>query len=354
MFLALKEMKHEKLRYGLMIGMIFLVSYLVFILTGLSSGLSNLNRAAVDSWQAQSIVLNKDAQINLPQSVISTRDMQKLKNTGAQISLLSGLVQNQVGKKDSAQIVGIKTDQFIFKNLKVASGVKHLKGNQAIVASELKTDGFKLGDTLKIANTEVKVKIVGFTNNASLNMVPVVYTTPKIVNLAKYDGQQAPMVINGVAFTKRQPKIIGLKDSKVYSATQYINKMPGNSAQTLTFNFMIAFLMVIILIVIAIFLYILTMQKLPNFGVLKAQGVPTAYLVKNTILQSVVLAFSGVMIATCLVFITAAILPAIVPIKIQGLVILESGSAIILMAMLGALIPVREIVKLDPYKIIGG
>lgn len=354
MFLAIKEMKHEKLRYGLMIGMIFLVSYLVFILTGLSNGLSNLNRAAVDSWQAQSIVLNKDAQINLPQSVISNRDRQVLKNKGAQISLLSGLVQNQAGKKDSAQIVGIKTNQFIFKYLKVTSGTKELHSKQAIVASAFKTDGFKLGDTLKIANTHVKVKIVGFTNNATLNMVPVVYTTPKTVNLAKYDSQQTTTLVNGVAFASKKPTLGTLKDSKLYSAEQYINKMPGNSAQTLTFNFMIGFLMVIILIVIAIFLYILTMQKLPNFGVLKAQGLPTSYLVKNTLLQAALLAVSGVLIALGLVLITAAILPAIVPIKIQITTILLSGLAIIGMAMLGALIPVREIIKLDPYQIIGG
>ena len=50
MFLAIKEMKHEKLRYGLIVALILLVSYLLIILTGLSTGLANLNKAAINEW----------------------------------------------------------------------------------------------------------------------------------------------------------------------------------------------------------------------------------------------------------------------------------------------------------------
>ena len=41
MFLALKEIKHEKLRYGLVISMVVLISYLIFILTSLAQGLGS-------------------------------------------------------------------------------------------------------------------------------------------------------------------------------------------------------------------------------------------------------------------------------------------------------------------------
>lgn len=41
MYLAIKEIKHEKLRYGMIIAMIALISWLIFILTGLAQGLGN-------------------------------------------------------------------------------------------------------------------------------------------------------------------------------------------------------------------------------------------------------------------------------------------------------------------------
>lgn len=48
MFLAINEMKHSKLRYALVIGVVFLIAYLVFFLTGLAYGLAQENRTAVD------------------------------------------------------------------------------------------------------------------------------------------------------------------------------------------------------------------------------------------------------------------------------------------------------------------
>ncbi|MBM6439015.1 ABC transporter permease, partial [Streptococcus suis] len=48
MFLAIEEMRQNKLRYGLILGLLILISYLVFFLTGLAYGLMQENRTAVD------------------------------------------------------------------------------------------------------------------------------------------------------------------------------------------------------------------------------------------------------------------------------------------------------------------
>ena len=58
MFLAWNEMKHSKLRYGLVVGVIFLIAYLVFFLTGLANGLAQTNRSAVDSWKSDYVILS--------------------------------------------------------------------------------------------------------------------------------------------------------------------------------------------------------------------------------------------------------------------------------------------------------
>ena len=42
MFLALNEIKRNKLRFTLIVGGLMLVSYLVFFLSGLATGLENL------------------------------------------------------------------------------------------------------------------------------------------------------------------------------------------------------------------------------------------------------------------------------------------------------------------------
>lgn len=73
MYLAFKEIKKEKLRYGLIILMIFLISYLIFMLSSLALGLASENTQAINSWQAKSVVLNKNANINMSQSVLTQK-----------------------------------------------------------------------------------------------------------------------------------------------------------------------------------------------------------------------------------------------------------------------------------------
>ena len=62
MFLAIKEMLHEKLRCSLIVALIFLVSYLLIILTSLATGLADLNKAAINEWNASTKILSEIAQ----------------------------------------------------------------------------------------------------------------------------------------------------------------------------------------------------------------------------------------------------------------------------------------------------
>lgn len=71
----------------------------------------------------------------------------------------------------------------------------------------------------------------------------------------------APNVAASAVVSKNSNYKFNYKDAKTYPIQAFINKLPGYTAQNLTFELMIGFLFVISLIVIAVFLYILTMQK---------------------------------------------------------------------------------------------
>ena len=141
---------------------------------------------------------------------------------------------------------------------------------------------------------------------------------------------------------------------KTYSISKFINKMPGYQAQNLTFGLMIGFLMGISLIVIAVFLYILTMQKLPNYAVLRAQGIPSKILVGATISQSLILVLSGLIISTILTIITALSMPAAVPMAFDIPILIIVGIGLMIMSLIGGLIPVRSVLRVDPISVIGG
>ncbi|WP_057742953.1 ABC transporter permease [Liquorilactobacillus capillatus] len=344
MFLAVKEMWYEKLRYSLVIELIFLVSYLLIILTGLSSGLASLNKAAVNEWGAETIVLDKDSEGRLAQSFLSNQTIRS--TSGTPISQYSSIVKAKSGLKENSTIIAISKHSFIYKNLSVIDGKKFTTKGTVLVSDIFKTAGFKIGDTLYLNNSDVKLRIAGFTPQATLSATPVVYTSFTTIK---------PLTrgtINALLTSKK--KIKQPTNALVLSKDQFINKLPGYSAQNMTFNFMISFLYIIIFIVISIFLYILTIQKLPNYGVLKAQGIPTKFLTLNTLSQSLIISIFGVIVAIIFGFITALLLPSEVPIVINIANIISTSVGIVLMSLFGSIIPIYQIAKVDPYKVIGG
>ena len=64
MFLALKEMNYSKLKYTLIVGIIVLISYAVFMLSGLANGLANEFKQAIVDWNSEAIVLSEDSTKN--------------------------------------------------------------------------------------------------------------------------------------------------------------------------------------------------------------------------------------------------------------------------------------------------
>ncbi|MFD1418147.1 ABC transporter permease [Companilactobacillus keshanensis] len=353
MFLSLKEIKKEKFRYGLIVAMIVMICYLIFILTSLAMGLSSQNTDAIDSWSMKSIVLDKDSNTSLSQSLI-TKDQKKnikLTKDEALIGQASVVAKKNGYAKESSQFLGLSKKQFIAKNLILTSGHKINSSHQIIVDEKFKTDGYKIGDKLNFNSDKTKYTIVGFVKNAKLNISPVIYgditTWQSIKNL---NGQ----FVGSAIVSKKANFKANNEQLKTYSTSAFISKLPGYSAQNSTFIFMIGFLMAISLIVIAVFLYILTIQKLQNYAVLRAQGIPAKTLINATISQSIILVIGGLLIGTILTAATAFILPASVPMSFDVPILSSVGIGLILTGLIGALIPIKLILNVDPVSVIGG
>ncbi|MCH5464405.1 ABC transporter permease [Levilactobacillus tujiorum] len=353
MFLALKEIRHEKLRYGLIIGMIVLVSYLVFVLSGLAYGLAQQNTQAISSWRASKVVLNADANNSLAQSLLTKHDVTKAQLTKHEALIgQAGVVAKAKGKaKLSAQFLGIDRQQLIYQRVKVTSGHKPHNAQQIMVDDSFKENGYHLGERVTLNSTDTTYQIVGFTHNAKLSVAPVIYgTLGAWRTLSHVTGAfQAGGIVSDRATYK--PQVAGLQTLTV---AQFINKLPGYSAQNTTFTFMIGFLMIIAMVVIAVFLYILAMQKLPNYAVLRAQGIPAKVLVTTTISQALILVVSGLAIGAALTAATVLALPVGVPMSFNLSLLIGVTGGILLTGIVGALIPVKVILNVDPVSVMGG
>lgn len=347
MFLALKEIKHEKLRYSLVIGMIVLIAYLIVMLLGLMQGLGNENTAAVESWNTRQVLLDKNANVSMNQSLITKKQVAGLTKHEALVGQVPIVMKGlKHGQKQSMQYFGLDRSQYLLKNkVKVVNGRKPQNDHELLLDESLKEKGYRLGQEVKLNSATTHYKVVGFAKDAKFNIAPLAIGSLNTWRELKGTGQQ--FVASGIwtdqkISTKRQD------DLAHYDVQTFIKKLPGYTAQNTTFEFMIGFLLLISLIVIAIFLYILTMQKEAQYAVLRAQGIPAGFIVWSIVAQSIILMVAGVMIATLLAAVTAMVMPAAVPFMIEWPQTVLLDLALLIVGIAGSLLPVRMILKIDP------
>ncbi|MEQ3457627.1 ABC transporter permease [Enterococcus cecorum] len=354
MFLAINEMKHSKLRYALVIGVVFLIAYLVFFLTGLAYGLAQENRTAVDKWQADRILLSDEANGKLNMSMLTMDDYESVKaEDKAALAQFPGIVY-QKGKKDqqiNVSFFGIEADEFLAPNLVKGRMFKNT-GEVVVNDSLAKEDGLQVGDQLKVAGSKQTLKIVGFTDEAMYNVAPVIYMSLADFQEIRFN-QALPkeaQKINAIVLREKPKQVANhLEEIKI---SDFIDDLPGYRAQNLTFAFMIGFLIVIAAIVIGIFIYILTMQKQAIFGVMKAQGISNLFIARSVFVQTAILAFVGIVLGLALTYLSSLVLPAAVPFAIFWGLYLAVSVGMWVIAILSAVFSVSTVVKIDPLQAI--
>lgn len=349
MFLAWNEIRRKKLKFGLIIGVLTMISYLLFLLSGLANGLINMNKEGIDKWQADAIVLNKDANQTVQQSVFNKKDIENKYKKQATLKQTGEIVSNG-HQKDNVLVFGVEKSSFLVPSL--IEGHKATKDNEVLADETLKNKGFKIGDTLSLSQSDEKLHIVGFTESAKYNASPVIFTND--ATIAKINPRLTGDKINAVVVRDTNWKDKKLnQELEAVSINDFIENLPGYKPQNLTLNFMISFLFVISATVIGIFLYVMTLQKTSLFGILKAQGFTNGYLANVVISQTLILALFGTAFGLLLTGVTGAFLPDAVPVKFDVLTLLLFAIVLMIVSVLGSLFSILTIRKIDPLKAIG-
>lgn len=353
MFLALREMRYSKLRYALVIGIMLLIAYVVFMLSGLARGLSEEFKQAIDAWDAKEIVLSKEANKSLNASQMTRESLEQVSGDSVPIGIYSGSVKSS--ERINITLFGTSNNAFLLP--KLIDGKRFEKENEIIISKNLADEGYKIGDKIQIGNYEQKLTIVGIFPESYYSTTPVIYSDLNTWTHLKYGDQpytsdkQKP--INAIV-TKNSSTLHDKEDLEKLTIPNFIENIPGYSAQNLTLNAMVYFLFVIVAAVIGIFMYVITLQKTTIFGVMKAQGIRNSFIAKSLIAQSFFVGIIGVGLALLLAFLTSLILPSAMPFAIDWAQWLLYSLILIGVAVLGGLFSIRTIAKVDPITAIGG
>lgn len=361
MFLAWNEIKYDKTRFALIIGVMALVSYLVLFLVGLAYGLGMENRTAVDKFNANAIVLTDESNTNIsmsmfPQGLANDVEADDIAVLGQAPNVVRKEGESGEEAKINVIFFGIKPDQFIMPD--VIEGEAFSADYEVIADISLQEEfDIELGDTLNLAGSSIEVAVVGFTEGAKFNVAPVLYTSIATYQDIRFEqtDESADGRISALVIRSKSLDEVEVNDDtlKLYPIKEFIDKLPGYTAQVLTFGIMIGFLIIIAAIVIGIFMYVLTVQKSSLFGVMKAQGISTAYIAKSVVTQTFLLAGIGVFIGLAATIGTSFVLPPVVPYQTNVLFLTAITVLLIFFAVVGAFFSVRTVAKIDPLEAIG-
>ncbi|MDU5332963.1 ABC transporter permease [Enterococcus sp.] len=355
MFLAWKEIRYAKLRYGLIVGIMILVGYVVFMLSGLANGLADGNRTAIDDWRASTIILSEDSNKIANASQLQKKDVDRVTaKEKAGVGIYSTAVEEKSGgEKTNVSIFGTDNNAFIVP--KIIKGRLYKNNNEVIVSENLLSEGYKLNQKIKI--NDQTLKIVGVTKETTYTLAPVIYLDHSTFKALKYGSQPTGNEPINLIVTKGKTTIDNpngqTKLDKMTPET-FIENIPGYTPEKLTLNTMIYFLFIVVTAIIGIFMYVITLQKNAIFGVMKAQGVSTSYLVRSILAQAFLVGIIGVLVAVALSVGTSLVLPSAMPFSVHWTEWALYSVILVFVAMIGGLFSMRTVTKVDPVTAIGG
>ncbi len=373
MFLALKELKHNKARFSLIIGILTLIIFLVLFLAGIAKGLSAATVSTVENSKANYYILSDSADKLISRSSFTDDDVTNLNNSNELIELnenatpinlfTSNFTMESLDKKTN--IVYLAIDPSAFLMPEVIDGNTLNNNKEIVLNNSFKEDGIEIGDIIKDSASDLELKVVGFTKNQMYGHMSVgvisLDTYKEIMTSAtgkEFNNFQA-LAINMDKSTENQDSLTSFVndnlDKKVLlSKADAIKNVPGYSAEQGTIVMMLVFLLIISSFIVGVFFYITTMQKLPELGVLKALGSKMSTLASSLTSQVFMLSVISMVIGNILTFSLASMLPASMPFVLSSRDATLVSMLFIVIALLSSLFSIKKIRKVDAISAIGG
>ena len=337
MYLTIEEMKNSKSRYISMVLVITLIGLVIFLSSSLAEGLAVGNRMEIERWDAQSIEVSEASNKNISASMFEVLPFES--DEKARVSMGFSTLKNKGEEAINISIVAYDKGSFIEPKL--------IEGNEAdldsvMVSAGFKNKGIELGDIIRLDDKQ-DFEVIGFSDATMNFLSEIVYMSQEQYQEFRFGAQTN--VVNAIVYKSSDEGL---------SVGEIINAIPGYVPQKLTLNLIIYFLIGISSAIVAIFIYIMTLQKKSIFGVLKAQGTPNKYLRNSVVAQSAIISLVSLLISIGLTYLISLLLPSAVPFYFDLKMNILYALILWVFSLLGSVFSVRSVTKIDPIEAIGG
>ena len=324
MFVGLREIGSAKGRFGLIIGVVGLITLLVVMLTGLTAGLGKQNTSALEALEPESVVF---ADMDDPSYTTSRIDSADVQAGDVPLGTGQTLLSREDGTEESVAILGLP------EGTTLPSG--DVLGDEVIASASL---GLEVGEELTVGGAPMTVG--GTAEDLEYSHSPVLW--------APTADWQAAM------HTDAQGTVLLASDGRGMPLEDSFNALPAYGSEQGSLLMIQGFLYIIAALVIVAFLTVWTMQRTRDLAILKAIGASNTYLLKDALGQAAVILGLGALIGGVAAFGLGLLMQGGAPFSLTALTAVAPPVAIWALGMVGALIATRSITKVNPQAALGG
>ena len=361
MFLALKEMRRAKLRFGLLAGAVGLLVFLILFQQALLGGLINQFIGALKNQSADVLVYSDQARKNLEGSII-------LPDQLAQVAAVEGVADAAPLGESTFTVTagGEERDAVLFgyelgrpgEPTTLVEGRLPEQGGEAVASEKDRADGFDIGDVVQVQPDGVEITVVGVARDINYSVAPVLFVDFATFEAAKRTRNPdattiLPSVVAVQVASGSSPEsvAIAINDQvdgvEALTRQQAVDGSPGVSSVRSSFAIILGLFYLVVPLVTGLFFLIVTFQKASALTLLRAIGASSRTLVTSLLIQVLAVMVVGSIIAFGLY---AGALQGVknlgVRVELQPVVI--TSLVVLVLALITSAIAVRRVLRLDP------
>jgi putative ABC transport system permease protein len=379
MFLALKEMRRAKVRFGLLIAAVALLVFLILFQQSLQNGLLRSFVGAIENQSAPVLVYSVDGQKVLQASIITPELEAKIAavdGVGRTGPITQGSFAATV-QTSSETSNGVSERQYLSDLLDVAVigfGVEGVgspplsagrlpTGPNEAVASDVDADsGFGIDQVVRIQPGDLKLTIVGLAPDSQLNAGPTMFTTMEtyaaVLAARNPDatGTPLPNAIGVEPAAGVTPQQLALS---INAASDDLDALTREDAAAQTpgvaqvrSSFLVIFLLygIVVPLVIGLFFLIVTFQKAGSLTLLRAIGAPGRKLVSSLLVQVVIVLGLGYLVGMALYAPLSKQRLGTIPLQFETKAVIVWAVLLMSLGVLASMVSARRVMQIDPIQ----
>ncbi len=338
MNMAWKEIKKSKSRFIILGSIVFLVSLLTLIISGLANGLSQDNAALIKDMPEGTFYMDDgaDETYNLSKIDIDVADKTIAENKDASaISIQMGFMNDSDDEQVSVAFA-TATNGKVFPEV---------KDGEVLLDESIKDKGIEVGDILTNNQLSKDLTVKGFVEQEKFSHSPVAFINKEnYQEMYRIEEMQMLFIPEKDAVT-----ISGLQ---AFSNKDFLNTIPSYSAEQLSLNMIVWFLVVISGMLFGIFFYMMNVQKIGLYGILKAIGVKTSTLFKMMWTQMLIITALALVLSGGLSQLFSVVAPDGMPFHLTLATTGQLAIVFLVIGFIGATLSGFQIKKIQPLQAI--